>query len=91
MRVVIIGQQAFGQAVLEAFHNGGHEVAGVFHRHGIGVRVLGAAHGVVPDALRIMAPRHDERARFAAALADVIDERVAARRRHVPAVAATQS
>lgn len=54
-----------------------HEVAGVFHRHGIGVRVLGAAHGVVPDALRIMAPRRDERARFAAAVTDVIDGRVA--------------
>jgi len=30
MRVVIIGQQAFGQAVLEAFHTNGHDVAGVF-------------------------------------------------------------
>jgi histidinol-phosphate/aromatic aminotransferase/cobyric acid decarboxylase-like protein len=55
-----------------------HQVAEVFRRHSIGVRVLGAAHGVLPDALRIVAPRHDERARFAAALADVVDERVAA-------------
>jgi histidinol-phosphate/aromatic aminotransferase/cobyric acid decarboxylase-like protein len=47
-------------------------------RQGIGVRVLGAAHGVRPDALRIVAPRHDERERFADALTDVIDERVAA-------------
>jgi histidinol-phosphate aminotransferase len=54
------------------------EVAEVFRRHGIGVRVLGAAHGVRPDALRIVAPRHDERARFASALADVIHDRVAA-------------
>ncbi|MDT7758154.1 MAG: hypothetical protein QOH27_4052, partial [Mycobacterium sp.] len=40
-------------------------------RHGIGVRVLGAAHGVYPDALRIVAPRTDERERFAAAVADI--------------------
>jgi hypothetical protein len=40
--------------------------------------MLGAAHGVVPDALRITAPRLDERPRFAAALADVVDERAAA-------------
>ena len=54
------------------------QVAEVLRRHGIGVRVLGAAHGVRPDALRIVAPRHDERQRFAAAIADVIDERAAA-------------
>jgi methionyl-tRNA formyltransferase len=30
MRVAIIGQQAFGKAVLEAFRTKGHEVAGVF-------------------------------------------------------------
>jgi histidinol-phosphate/aromatic aminotransferase/cobyric acid decarboxylase-like protein len=61
-----------------AFCERSAEVAEVFRRHGIGVRVLGAAHGVEPDALRIVAPRHDERERFAAALADVIDERAAA-------------
>jgi histidinol-phosphate/aromatic aminotransferase/cobyric acid decarboxylase-like protein len=53
------------------------QVAEVFGRHGIGVRVLGAAHGVRPDALRIVAPRHDERERFAAAVSDVIHERAA--------------
>jgi histidinol-phosphate/aromatic aminotransferase/cobyric acid decarboxylase-like protein len=61
-----------------AFCERSHDVADVFRRHGIGVRVLGAAHGVRPDALRIVAPRHDERARFAEAVADVVDERVAA-------------
>jgi histidinol-phosphate/aromatic aminotransferase/cobyric acid decarboxylase-like protein len=61
-----------------AFCERSAEVAEVFRRHGIGVRVLGAAHGVRPDALRIVAPRHDERERFATALADVIDERAAA-------------
>jgi len=54
------------------------EVADVFHRLGIGVRVLGAAHGVRPDALRIVAPRHDERERFVDALTEVVDERAAA-------------
>jgi histidinol-phosphate/aromatic aminotransferase/cobyric acid decarboxylase-like protein len=61
-----------------AFCERSHDVAEVFRRHGIGVRVLGAAHGVHPGALRIVAPRHDERERFAASLADVVDERVAA-------------
>ncbi|HET6735337.1 aminotransferase class I/II-fold pyridoxal phosphate-dependent enzyme [Mycobacterium sp.] len=61
-----------------AFCERSHEVAEVLRRHGIGVRVLGAAHGVRPDALRIVAPRYDERDRFAAAIADVVDERVAA-------------
>lgn len=61
-----------------AFCERSAEVAEVFRRHGIGVRVLGAAHGVEPDALRIVAPRHDERERFAAAIADVVDERAAA-------------
>jgi histidinol-phosphate/aromatic aminotransferase/cobyric acid decarboxylase-like protein len=42
--------------------------AEIMRGHGIGVRVLGRAHGVVPDALRIVAPRADERDRFAAAL-----------------------
>lgn len=55
-----------------------HEVAEVFRRHGIGVRVLGESHGVRPDALRIVAPRNDERERFADALTDVVDERAAA-------------
>jgi histidinol-phosphate/aromatic aminotransferase/cobyric acid decarboxylase-like protein len=49
-------------------------VAAVFQRHGIGVRVLGVAHGVQPDALRIVAPRVDERERFTAAIADVREE-----------------
>jgi histidinol-phosphate/aromatic aminotransferase/cobyric acid decarboxylase-like protein len=61
-----------------AFCERSHEVAEVLRRRGIGVRVLGAAHGVRPDALRIVAPRHDERERFAEALTDVVDERVAA-------------
>jgi histidinol-phosphate/aromatic aminotransferase/cobyric acid decarboxylase-like protein len=61
-----------------AFCERSAEVAGVFRRHGIGVRVLGVAHGVRPDALRIVAPRYDERERFAAAVSDVVDERAAA-------------
>ena len=61
-----------------AFCKRSGEVAQVFRRHGIGVRVLGASHGVRPDALRIVAPRHDERDRFAAAVTDVIHERAAA-------------
>jgi hypothetical protein len=44
-------------------------VAEVLQCHGIGVRRLGAAHGVRPDALRIVAPRGDERERFAAVAA----------------------
>jgi histidinol-phosphate/aromatic aminotransferase/cobyric acid decarboxylase-like protein len=61
-----------------AFCERSAEVAEVFRRHGIGVRVLGAAHGVRPDALRIVAPRHDERERFAAAVSEVVDDRAAA-------------
>jgi histidinol-phosphate/aromatic aminotransferase/cobyric acid decarboxylase-like protein len=61
-----------------AFCERSHEVADVFRRHGIGVRVLGAAHGVHPDALRIVAPRHDERMRFVEALTEVVDGRAAA-------------
>jgi hypothetical protein len=38
------------------------------------VIVGGVAHGVQPDALRIVAPRADERERFAAAIADVREE-----------------
>ena len=47
------------------------DVAETFRRHGIGVRVLGIAHGVHPDALRIVAPRADERERFLGAVIDV--------------------
>ena len=61
-----------------AFCERSHEVAEVFRRHGIGVRVLGAAHGVRPDALRIVAPRHDERERFAEAVTEVVDGRAVA-------------
>ncbi len=57
-----------------AFCARSEDVAAVFQRHGIGVRVLGVAHGVQPDALRIVAPRGDERERFAAAIADVREE-----------------
>jgi histidinol-phosphate/aromatic aminotransferase/cobyric acid decarboxylase-like protein len=54
-----------------AFSERSDDIADVFRRHGIGVRVLGAAHGVYPDALRIVAPRTDERERFAAAVAEI--------------------
>jgi histidinol-phosphate aminotransferase len=47
------------------------EVADALARAGIGVRVLGTAHGVHPGALRIVAPRVDERQRFAAAVREV--------------------
>jgi len=57
-----------------AFCERSDDVAGVFQRHGIGVRVLGTAHGVHPDALRIVAPRVDERERFAVAIAEVADQ-----------------
>jgi histidinol-phosphate/aromatic aminotransferase/cobyric acid decarboxylase-like protein len=57
-----------------AFSPRSQDVAAVFQRHGIGVRVLSVAHGVQPDALRIVAPRVDERSRFAAAVADVREE-----------------
>ncbi len=49
------------------------EVAAALAVRGIGVRVLGAAHGVRPQALRIVAPRVDERQRFAAAVLEVFD------------------
>jgi histidinol-phosphate/aromatic aminotransferase/cobyric acid decarboxylase-like protein len=55
-----------------AFCERADDVARVFQRHGIGVRVLGTAHGVQPDALRIVAPRADERERFAAALPEMV-------------------
>ncbi len=55
-----------------AFCDNAHRVADVMREHGIGVRVLSRAHGVTPDALRIVAPRADERERFAAAIEDVV-------------------
>jgi histidinol-phosphate aminotransferase len=60
-----------------AFCERAAQVAEALREHGIGVRVLGAAHGVVPDALRIVAPRADERERFAAAIDAVVDARAA--------------
>ena len=57
-----------------AFCERSEDVAEILRRRGIGVRVLGLAHGVSPDALRIVAPRSDERERFVAAIADVVDE-----------------
>jgi histidinol-phosphate/aromatic aminotransferase/cobyric acid decarboxylase-like protein len=54
-----------------AFSAQAKDVAATFADHGIGVRVLGVAHGVSPNALRIVAPRPDERGRFAAAVAEV--------------------
>jgi histidinol-phosphate/aromatic aminotransferase/cobyric acid decarboxylase-like protein len=54
-----------------AFCQRAEDVAEIFRNHGIGVRVLGAAHGANPDALRIVAPRSDERERFLGAVADV--------------------
>ncbi len=60
-----------------AFCPNSDRVADVLRNHGIGVRVLSRAHGVTPDALRIVAPRADERDRFAAAIDTVVSERVA--------------
>jgi histidinol-phosphate/aromatic aminotransferase/cobyric acid decarboxylase-like protein len=54
-----------------AFSPRSRDIAAGLQRHGIGVRVLSAAHGVTPDAMRIVAPRSDERDRFAAAAAAV--------------------
>jgi histidinol-phosphate/aromatic aminotransferase/cobyric acid decarboxylase-like protein len=51
-----------------AFCEQAQAFAEVMRSHGIGVRVLSRAHGVIPNALRIVAPRADERERFAAAL-----------------------
>jgi len=50
------------------------QLADALAAHGIGVRPLGSAHGVRPGALRIVAPRADERGRFAEALAAVRDD-----------------
>jgi histidinol-phosphate/aromatic aminotransferase/cobyric acid decarboxylase-like protein len=44
-------------------------LAAVLAEQGVGIRVLGRAHGIVPDALRVVAPRRDERDRVAAAFA----------------------
>ena len=46
-------------------------MAGVFARHGIGVRVLGAAHGVHPGALRILAPLPHQRDAVLAAVEEI--------------------
>lgn len=54
-----------------AFSRNADDIAQTFRRHGIGVRVLSAAHGVHPDALRIVAPREDERDRFIRAVVDL--------------------
>jgi histidinol-phosphate/aromatic aminotransferase/cobyric acid decarboxylase-like protein len=61
-----------------AFCQQSHRVAEVLRGRGIGVRVLSRAHGVVPDALRIVAPRRDEREQFAAAIDTVVSECAAA-------------
>ena len=58
-----------------AFCERSDRVAEVLREHGIGARVLSKAHGVMPDALRIVAPRGDERERFAAAIDEVVDAR----------------
>ncbi|MDR1310720.1 MAG: methionyl-tRNA formyltransferase [Burkholderiaceae bacterium] len=50
MRIAIIGQHRFGQAVLEAFFARGDEVAGVF--------VAPEKKGAPPDALRLSAQEH---------------------------------
>jgi histidinol-phosphate aminotransferase len=55
-----------------AFCERAHRFAEIMRSHGIGVRVLSRAHGVTPDALRIVAPRSDERQQFAAAIKSVI-------------------
>jgi histidinol-phosphate aminotransferase len=57
-----------------AFCERAHRLAEIMRSHGIGVRVLSRAHGVIPDALRIVAPRADERQQFAAALETVIGD-----------------
>ena len=54
-----------------AFFQDSQRFAETMRSHGIGMRVLSRAHGVIPDALRIVAPRADERDRFAAALDSV--------------------
>jgi histidinol-phosphate aminotransferase len=61
-----------------AFSPDSKRIAEILRRQGIGVRVLSLAHGVKPDALRIVAPRADERERFAAAIDTVLEERAAA-------------
>lgn len=51
MRIVIIGQQEFGQAVLEAFLDRGDEVAGVF--------TIPEKEGSKPDPLRLAAEKRN--------------------------------
>jgi histidinol-phosphate/aromatic aminotransferase/cobyric acid decarboxylase-like protein len=55
-----------------AFSPESKRIADTLRNQGVGVRVLSRAHGVVPDALRIVAPRADERERFAAAIDTVV-------------------
>jgi histidinol-phosphate/aromatic aminotransferase/cobyric acid decarboxylase-like protein len=47
----------------------GPELAAVLAEHGVGIRVLSRAHGIVPGGLRVVAPRRDERDQVAAAFA----------------------
>jgi histidinol-phosphate/aromatic aminotransferase/cobyric acid decarboxylase-like protein len=47
----------------------GPALAAVLAEHGVGIRVLGRTHGIVPGGLRVVAPRRDERDRVAAAFA----------------------
>jgi histidinol-phosphate/aromatic aminotransferase/cobyric acid decarboxylase-like protein len=61
-----------------AFSPESKRIAEILRSQGIGVRVLGLAHGVKPDALRIVAPRADERERFAAAIDTVLEHGAAA-------------
>jgi histidinol-phosphate/aromatic aminotransferase/cobyric acid decarboxylase-like protein len=44
------------------------DIADVFASHGVGVRLLSRAHGVHPDALRILAPQPRQQAAVAAAV-----------------------
>jgi histidinol-phosphate/aromatic aminotransferase/cobyric acid decarboxylase-like protein len=57
-----------------AFCERAQRFAEIMRSDGIGVRVLSRAHGVIPDALRIVAPRADERERFARAIESVISD-----------------
>jgi len=51
----------------------GPELAAVLAEHGVGIRVLSRAHGIVPGGLRVVAPRRDERDQVAAAFAVAAD------------------
>ncbi len=48
-------------------------LATAFAAHGVGVRSLGAAHGVMPGGLRVVAPRIDERSVVAEAIEAVAE------------------